>query len=134
MNKPVRLYEAIYVSTLLPDAPLSVISVIASGARVKNRALGLTGLLIFDGMRFCQQLEGSQKEVLSLLERIREDARHVDLEILHHGPLAARRFNSFSLAYAPIEDVDALAALEKLDGEAAVEAFLGLIATLDLQG
>ncbi|MDO9404015.1 MAG: BLUF domain-containing protein [Polaromonas sp.] len=133
MNKPLRLYEALYVSTMAPDEPLSVVGAIAARARSHNEARQLTGLLIFDGMRFCQQLEGHQKDVLSLLDRIREDTRHTHVEILHHGPLQARRFNNFSLAYAPIDDVDALEALEQLEGEAAVNAFLALLDTLDLQ-
>lgn len=133
MQKPLRLYEVLYVSTLAPDEPLSVVSAIAAAARAKNQRLGLTGLLVFDGMRFCQQLEGDQKEVMALLERIREDRRHTAVEILHHGPLQARRFKSFSLAYAPIDDVDQLAALELLDGDKAVATFLALIATLEAQ-
>lgn len=131
MQKPVRLYEVLYVSTLAPGAPLSVVGSIAGTSRIKNQAKDLTGILIFDGMRFCQQIEGEQKEVMALLESIREDARHTAVEILHHGSIETRRFKNFSLAYAPIDDADPLDALEKLDGEAAVAAFLDLVATLE---
>ncbi|MEO6016085.1 MAG: BLUF domain-containing protein, partial [Polaromonas sp.] len=82
-----RLYEALYVSTLAPGTPLNAVADIAVKARVANETRQLTGLLIFDGMRFCQQLEGSPKEVLKLLDRICQDPRHTQVEILHHGPL-----------------------------------------------
>lgn len=117
------LYEVLYVSTLAPDQPISVVAEIAGPARIANAQLDITGLLIFDGQRFCQQLEGPQKAVLKLIERIRADLRHVNVEILHHGPLAGRRFQQFSLAFSTVEDVDALARMERLDGAAALQAF-----------
>ena len=117
------LYEVLYVSTLAPDQPLSVVAEIAGRARQVNAELDVTGLLIFDGQRFCQQLEGPQKAVLKLIERIRNDPRHINVEVIHHGPLAGRRFQQFSLAFSTVEDVDALARLEQLDGDAALAAF-----------
>ena len=120
------LYEVLYVSTLAPDQPTAVVAEIAAKARQVNAELDVTGLLIFDGQRFCQQLEGPQKAVLKLIERIRNDPRHINVEVLHHGPLAGRRFQHFSLAFSAVEDVDALARMERLDGEAALAAFEAL--------
>ena len=117
------LYEVLYVSTLAPDQPTAVVAEIAAKARQVNAELDVTGLLIFDGQRFCQQLEGPQKAVLKLIDRIRNDPRHINVEVLHHGPLAGRRFQHFSLAFSAVEDVDALARMERLDGEAALAAF-----------
>ena len=57
------------------------------------------------------------------IERIRNDPRHINVEVLHHGPLAGRRFQHFSLAFSTVEDVDALARMELLDGDAALAAF-----------
>jgi len=123
MHLSPALYEVLYVSTIAPDQPLSVVAEIAGRARFVNAELDITGLLIFDGQRFCQQLEGPQKAVLKLIERIRNDPRHVNVEVLHHGPLAGRRFQQFTLAFSTVEDVDALARMEQLDGEAALAAF-----------
>ena len=117
------LYEVLYVSTLAPDQPLSVVAEIAGRARQVNAELDVTGLLIFDGQRFCQQLEGPQKAVLKLIERIRNDPRHINVEVIHHGPLAGRRFQQFSLAFSTVEDVEALSRMEQLDGDAAIAAF-----------
>ena len=131
LNQTIRLYEVIYVSTLAPEAPLSVVAAIARKARPVNLENNISGLLIFDGLRFCQQLEGSQKAVMALLERIRHDARHVNVEILHHGPLAERRFSRFSLGYTSADSDEALAQLERLEGQAAVDAFAALLPTID---
>ncbi len=123
MNVSPALYEVLYVSTLAPEQPLSVVAEIAGRARQVNAKLDVTGLLIFDGQRFCQQLEGQQKAVLKLIERIRNDPRHTNVEVLHHGPLAGRRFQQFSLAFSTVEDEEALARMEQLDGDAALAAF-----------
>ena len=123
MNLGPALYEVLYVSTLAPGQPLGVVAEIAARARVTNGQLDITGLLIFDGQRFCQQLEGPKKQVLMLIERIRNDPGHTKVEVLHHGALAGRRFHQFSLAFSTVEDVDALERMEQLDGDAALAAF-----------
>lgn len=117
------LYEVLYVSTMAEGQPLSIVAEIAARARRANAEQDITGLLIFDGQRFCQQLEGPKKAVLKLIERIRNDARHVNVEIVHHGSLPERRFKQFSLAFSTVEDEDALLRLERLDGQAALAAF-----------
>jgi Sensors of blue-light using FAD len=125
------LYEAIYVSTIAPGMAIRSVADIASRARIANQRQGITGLLIFDGLRFCEQLEGSQKQVLSLLEKIRHDPRHIKLELIHQGELASPRFKSFSLGYTTVEDPDVLERLEKLKGDAAVSAFVALLSQVD---
>lgn len=132
MHTSSSLYEVLYVSTIAPGAPVTVVASIAAKARIANQKRDITGLLIFDGQRFCQQLEGTQKQVLSLVERIRLDARHIDVNVVHHGPLASRRFKQFNLGYTSVGDDDALARLEQLDGQTAIEAFSALLSTVDL--
>lgn len=134
MNKVTELHEVLYVSVLAPGEPLKVISDIASRARTANQAADITGLLVFDGMQFCQHIEGPRKAVLALTERIRQDTRHVDVDILHHGPLKERRFRNFSLGYTTVEDLDVLARLRDAGAEAALTQFLALVSTLDLHG
>ena len=126
-----KLYEVLYVSTIASSAPLSVVAAIAARSRAWNAQHEITGLLIFDGMRFCQQLEGQPQAVLSLLDRIKLDARHSNVTIFHRGGLQARRFRSFAMAFSTLEDADALAKLEVLDGEAAISAFSDLLPALD---
>ncbi len=125
------LYEILYTSTLSQDQPLSAIASIASHARHHNQQRGITGLLVFDGQRFGQQLEGPEKEVRALLERIRQDPRHIYVEVLHDGPITLRRFKNFSLAFSTLEDEDALERLESLRGLEALRAFSDLPVDLE---
>ncbi|MBV7541136.1 BLUF domain-containing protein [Acidovorax sp. sic0104] len=131
MNLSPALYEVLYVSMIAPEQPLGIVAEIAAAARVANARMDITGLLIFDGQRFCQQFEGPRKAVLKLIERIRNDPRHVNIEVLHHGPLAGRRFQNFDLAFSTVEDVEALARMEQLDGDAAIAAFRAVCGELE---
>ena len=124
------LYEVLYVSQLAPDTPVSAVASIAGHARTANAQRGLTGLLVFDGQRFCQQLEGSQKQVLSAMARICQDPRHVEINVVHQGLLDARRFSSFSLAFSEVEGGDVLEQMEQLDGAAALRVFETLRASV----
>lgn len=120
------LYEVLYVSVLAPGVPVSAVAAIAGHARAANAQRGITGLLVFDGNCFCQQLEGMQKNVLSTMARIDQDPRHVQVSMVHQGPLTARRYSNFSLAFSTLENPDLLTDLALLDGAAALQAFQSL--------
>ena len=126
------LYEILYVSTIAANAPIRVVAEIAVKARSTNQRLGITGLLVFDGMHFCQQLEGSEEDVAALMDKIREDSRHTAIHILHQGRLDKRRFRRFSLGFTSVEDIELLERLQRLHGQAAVDAFMTLLSSLDL--
>ena len=132
MKNVSELHEVLYVSTLAPGAPLQVVAQITAKARLANEVADITGLLIFDGMRFCQQIEGSRREVLALTQRILQDKRHIQVEILRHGPLEARRFNRFALGYADMENADVLAYMENSDPAHALAQFIALLPNLDM--
>ena len=127
------IYEMLYVSTMAPTAPVSVVSSLAVQSRVANALQRITGMLIFDGIRFCQYVEGSKNDVLALFERICADSRHAAITLIHQGPLQERRFNKFSLAFANGDDFEALSRLESLQGQSGLSAFSELIPTLDLE-
>ena len=132
MTTPLRLHEILYVSTIAADAPISVVADIAVRSRSVNQIREITGLLVFDGMHFCQQIEGNEQEIAELMERIQQDPRHNHIRILHDAPLAHRRFGGFSLGYTSVEDVDALERLAQLQGQAAVDALLAMLSSLDV--
>ena len=133
MKPPTDIYELIYVSTMAPTSPISVVASIAAMSRKLNALKGITGMLIFDGLRFCQQFEGNQEDVLALFERISRDPRHDAVTLIYHGPLQARRFKSFSLAFTSADDIEVLSRLEALKGHTGLAAFSELLPTLDCE-
>lgn len=104
-------------------------------ATVRNRVLGVTGLLLYGRIeaivtasgQFVQWLEGPEDTVEALYDAISEDPRHTDLEVLGRGDLASgledagpRLFSAWSMG---------LVRMSKLP--ATLDGFLRFSATWD---
>jgi len=103
-------YELVYASRVVPGLDPRFVADVVRRARVKNRRMGVTGLLVFDGDCFCQQLEGGRLAVLELAELIEKDPRHSHYRLLHEGARAERRFGNWHMAYGllPADDLESL--------------------------
>ena len=66
-------------------------------AREHNAIDGITGLLVFNGNRFLQIVEGVPAAIDELVERLRRDARHSGLEIRDERKIEARSFPDWSM-------------------------------------
>lgn len=114
------IFELVYRSVLSPDANPACVADIIRVARAFNRSHEITGVLVFDGERFCQLLEGDAAAVEALGERIARDVRHHRFEVLNRGLREGeRRFPEWSMAYA-LDTGGALAPL--LEREAGADA------------
>ncbi|CAN7621796.1 BLUF domain-containing protein [Variovorax sp. LjRoot290] len=132
-----ELHEILYCSLLAPGQPTEVVGQIVTRARARNATEGITGLLVFDGMRFCQHFEGPRKQVLGLLNRLEADPRHIEMRVVYEGGLSKRRYQRFEMGLAQTEDDEEgedLAILQQLDGAEALERFLALRPRLDIAG
>ena len=130
------IYELLYVSVStqsLTGQPTGVVPQIARQARKKNSRLGITGLLIFDGERFCQHLEGEADRVLSLFDCIKIDSRHSGCQVLYQGNISQRKFARFSMGYATVGDVDPLQTLEASRGMQARRIFEEILKSVDME-
>jgi hypothetical protein len=63
-----NLYHLMYVSVAAHSVRFADVAKIATQARIKNAAADISGLLVFDGERFCQFLEGPAGEVRRLFD------------------------------------------------------------------
>ena len=131
MNSHLSLHELIYVSIVGATVNAKVVAAIASHARTANKSLGITGVLVFDGERFCQFLEGGRKQVVKLFERISVDDRHVDVDMVHQGPIESRHFQRFAMGYAYLSDVDFIGTVANLGGANARSSFVELSGPID---
>jgi hypothetical protein len=69
-------------------------------SRARNDTLGVTGALIWHGTRFAQVLEGPPEAVQALIDSIRADPRHDEVETVEDAAVATRAFPGWSMAYA----------------------------------
>jgi hypothetical protein len=132
MTEEAALHEVFYCSMLTQDLPPATVGSIVTQARARNAQHSITGLLVFDGMRFCQHLEGPQGAVETLMERIAQDPRHTSVRVVYRGPLAARRYSGFGMGLAESEGPDLMAGVHALEGEAALKHFLALQPSFDI--
>ena len=69
----------LYLSAASRDITNEELKDIQSKAAKKNKALGISGYLYFDGKKFLQYIEGEEEKLLPLVKIIREDPRHTFL-------------------------------------------------------
>jgi hypothetical protein len=129
-----HLREIFYSSMLAPRQPTAVVGQIVSRARTRNAENGITGLLVFDGIRFCQHLEGPSEKVTALMRLLQADPRHEAMRVLYEGPLQQRHYHRFELGFAEVEDRDDLADVDALGGAEALQRFLSLRPRFDISG
>jgi len=68
-----------------------------------NRVAGVTGVLMFDGHRFLQYIEGPGDGIASVFPRIENATGHLELLVLARGGLDRRHFPRWSMAAQQLE-------------------------------
>lgn len=75
------------------------LEVLLRQSRDYNAKASITGMLLYKDGNFMQVLEGPERAVRDLYEKIRADPRHRGEVLLHEGDLRERRFPGWSMAY-----------------------------------
>jgi methanogenic corrinoid protein MtbC1 len=68
-------------------------------ARKRNKQFGVTGMLVHEGGRFYQWLEGPETALEGLWSSIKQDDRHEDIELLGEGVTPVRLFSEWDLRF-----------------------------------
>ncbi len=87
-----------YISTARPTLILADVENILAASRRRNQADAITGLLVFDGKRFLQVLEGDETKVGQAYQRIAADERHRAIVRLSERRIAAAEFGHWAMA------------------------------------
>jgi hypothetical protein len=93
----VDLKSLTYTSLAKLDLSAGELEAIHRTARDLNALEGVTGLLVFNGTRFLQIIEGSEAAIDELLVRLRRDRRHSALEIRDERTIDQRSFPEWSM-------------------------------------
>jgi hypothetical protein len=98
------LFEIIYTSLATHDLSPEALAVLLDKARENNRALGVTGMMIYRQREFMQLLEGEQAVVQTLFDKIQSDPRHQQVSKIWDGAISERSFSTWGMAFvAPDE-------------------------------
>ncbi len=92
-------FQLIYSSEAAPDLDLADFGKMLSEFRVRNRARGITGVLVLVDGVFVQILEGEKDRVLLLLRSLERDPRHHQLKVFHQQETDERTFATWNMAY-----------------------------------
>jgi hypothetical protein len=86
-----------YTSLASLDLTAGDVDDILRRARNLNAIEGITGLLVFNGTHFMQVVEGSERAVDDLVERLRRDHRHSGLEVRDQRVIEERFFPDWTM-------------------------------------
>ncbi len=81
-------------------------------SRARNRADGITGMLLYHQGHFVQVLEGAEPTVRATYDRISADQRHGSIELELEDTVAERTFGGWSMGFRNL----AAASTEEIDG------------------
>ena len=92
-----RLKTLTYTSRARLDLTDEDLGEIHDTARHLNALDGISGLLLFDGSRFLQIIEGAEEAIDNLVDRLRMDPRHSAFEIRDERLVDERSFEGWSM-------------------------------------
>lgn len=93
------LETLVYLSSATDRFAESDLEPILAGARRRNAAAGLTGVLLYADRSFIQVLEGDAAALEATMARIVADPRHDGVIMLYRKPIAARGFADWSMGF-----------------------------------
>ena len=96
------MFHLIYSSREKQEFFPADLKALLMNARLRNRDVGVTGILVYYGGRFLQALEGEQPAVETIFAHIEKDPRHGDVRVLSRTAALGKRrvFGDWSMAFA----------------------------------
>ena len=93
------MIQLCYISTARPQVTWDTVDEILSTSRRNNARNRVTGLLLFNGKRFLQILEGAPPMVEAAYARILQDDRHFAVVKLSERDIEKREFGGWDMAF-----------------------------------
>lgn len=96
--------QVIYISTAKTPVPDGLLADIERASLRNNVAADLSGLLLFDGVRFLQVIEGPADRLEPMMRRIRENERHFGIVMLRDHEVETRGFPGWAMLCRTLDD------------------------------
>lgn len=110
------MLQLTYISSARPGIGRADVEDILSASRRNNGLDRISGLLVHDGRRFLQALEGDIALVERTFARIRLDERHRAVVLLSQREVERREFGEWAMAYQAADAaVDRASMIEIVD-------------------
>jgi len=112
------MLQLIYISTARPGLGSGDFETLLARSRTRNRDDGITSVVIYDGSRFLQTLEGPEGHVERCFARIALDPRHSGVDIKFLRTVLAKSFGDWDMQFHRIDDGHNVSALMMIDAMA----------------
>ncbi len=70
-----------------------------------NQALGITGALIYENSKFGQVIEGLEKDIEALWQKIQKDSRHKNVRLIESKTISERSFSKWTMVFQGNEEI-----------------------------
>jgi hypothetical protein len=104
------MYRLIYVSSAIALFSEQELADLLERSRRNNRALGITGLLLYKEGNFMQCLEGPEEAVCTLTAKIKSDPRHRGMLVLLKGQHTQPEFSEWAMGFKRLDAATVLEA------------------------
>ncbi len=127
------VYQLVYISRATRPLDDPELTRLATAAARFNGGHDITGLLLHDGSRFIQALEGPPPNIDALMTRIAGDPRHDSIAIVERRTVATQQFGGWAMETRRVRDADGARSflddlkhlLAAVDDHRLVAAFIG---------
>lgn len=89
----------IYCSIASEEVDFNSVGGILTQAVAKNNEKGITGMLVYDGEKFLQCIEGDKNEIDELYQKLTNDFRHHTLHLIGEELDERRLFTQWNMGY-----------------------------------
>jgi len=93
------MIQIAYISTATKPMTTEQLIDLLKQSFKNNAATGVTGILIFGNATFLQVLEGEERVVDGLYEKIKKDPRHSSPSLLHRKPIERRQYDDWTMGF-----------------------------------
>lgn len=99
-------YCIVYISSVTDLLSEEELTCIMQRSQLKNRVLGITGIMLYFNGSVIEVLEGPENKVKALYETIRKDPRHVQATQLYANSIAHRSFPDWYMGYKTLTGLE----------------------------
>lgn len=100
-----ELIELTYVSQPAEEMSFLGLMRLLYHSYLRNQALGITGVLIFEDQRFGQVIEGPAHSIDRLWDKIQKDDRHKNVKLINRKTIERRSFLKWTMIFQGNEEI-----------------------------
>jgi len=101
-----------YISSATTPMSTPDLLALLQQCRENNAGRGVTGMLLYANGTFLQVLEGPEQVIDDLVDIIKKDLRHANIQMLYRKPIERRQYSDWSMGFKRLSDKD----LKEIEG------------------